>query len=162
MSAEIIHATEEVSKVDAQKRAFMKKFGKYAIAGAGMATLMTPTLSSANNYCGQGTGHVSNEMQIGNSRIIGGSWDADRIENEDGWMAQLDPSGEDRYHISQGTISTTDNLNAGTFTGDLWAKPNTNLWEGQGTAVFQGQTWNWTALGDPATRDITWKYCPSL
>ena len=50
MSAEIKDATEETAAVDAQKRAFLKKFGRYAAAGAGMATLMSPTLSSANNY----------------------------------------------------------------------------------------------------------------
>jgi len=50
MSAEIKDATEETAAVDAQKRAFLKKFGRYATAGAGMATLMSPTLSSANNY----------------------------------------------------------------------------------------------------------------
>ena len=50
MSAEIIEATKEEETVDVQKRAFMSKFGKYAAAGAGMAVLMTPTLSSANTY----------------------------------------------------------------------------------------------------------------
>ncbi len=35
------------TKVVAEKREFMKKFGKYAIAGAGMAVLMTPTKSKA-------------------------------------------------------------------------------------------------------------------
>ncbi len=159
MSAEIIDATKEVSTVDAQKRAFMKKFGKYAIAGAGMATLMTPTLSSANNYCGTGTGHVSSEMQIGDSRIVSGRWDADRIDNEDGWIAEL-KQANGGYHIEQGTISTTDNIHAGSFTGNLWPTEN-NLWSGEGTASFQNQSWTWKALGDPNTRDITWKYCPS-
>ena len=37
-------------EVDAEKRAFMKKFGKYAAVGAGMATLMTPTASTAGHY----------------------------------------------------------------------------------------------------------------
>lgn len=42
--------TKQEIEVDAEKRAFMKKFGKYAVVGAGMATLMTPTLSTAGNY----------------------------------------------------------------------------------------------------------------
>jgi len=37
-------------EVDAQKRTFMKKMGKYAVVGAGMSVLMTPTDSSANAY----------------------------------------------------------------------------------------------------------------
>ncbi len=47
MSDEIIKATKEEVNVDAQKRAFMKKFGKYAVVSAGMAVLMNPTSSSA-------------------------------------------------------------------------------------------------------------------
>ena len=50
MSAEKIRATKEEVSVDAQKRAFMKKFGKYAAVSAGMAVLMTPIESSANCY----------------------------------------------------------------------------------------------------------------
>lgn len=46
--------SEETNKnkvsVDLQKREFMGKVGKYAAVGAGMATLMTPTLSTANSY----------------------------------------------------------------------------------------------------------------
>ena len=56
MSARIVKATTERAIVDVRKRAFMKKFGKYAIAGAGMATLMTPTRSSARGYAGQNAG----------------------------------------------------------------------------------------------------------
>ncbi len=37
-------------EVDAQKRGFMKKMGKYAVVGAGMSVLMTPSESSANCY----------------------------------------------------------------------------------------------------------------
>lgn len=155
MSAEIIDATKEVNTVDAQKRAFMKKFGKYAIAGAGMATLMTPTLSSANCY-GTGTGRVTSEMSYQDQRFVSGTWDADAIDNEDGWIARLEQT-ETGYHIGDGTISTTDNVHAGTFTGNLWPTQN-NMWEGQGSALFQGQNWNWTAIGDPNTRNITWTY----
>ena len=50
MSAEIINATEEETKVDVQKRAFMSKFGKYAAVGAGMSVLMTPAFATANMY----------------------------------------------------------------------------------------------------------------
>ena len=47
--------TKEVS-VDLQKRAFIKKFGKYAVVGAGMSTLMTPAFSYADNYSQKETG----------------------------------------------------------------------------------------------------------
>ena len=40
---------KENIELDAEKRAFMKKFGKYTV-GVGMATLMTPSFSSAGNY----------------------------------------------------------------------------------------------------------------
>ena len=63
MSARMIKATTEGTIVDVRKRAFMKKFGQYAIAGAGMATLMTPTLSSAQNYDGRGTGSIVNHVE---------------------------------------------------------------------------------------------------
>ncbi len=36
------------TKVIAEKREFIKKFGKYAIAGAGMTVLMTPVKSKAS------------------------------------------------------------------------------------------------------------------
>ena len=42
--------TNEETSVDLEKREFMGKVGKYAAVGAGMATLMTPTLSTAGNY----------------------------------------------------------------------------------------------------------------
>jgi len=54
--------------VDLQKRKFMGKVGKYAI-GAGMATLMTPTLSTAGNYgCNNGWGN-GDQCAPGNSLI---------------------------------------------------------------------------------------------
>ena len=55
MSAEIIEATKEEVAVDVQKRAFMSKFGKYAVVGVGMATLMGPAMSTANAYVVDGT-----------------------------------------------------------------------------------------------------------
>ncbi len=65
MSTEIDDVkTEKKIEVNAEKRAFMKKFGKYAVVGVGMATLMTPTKSSACNYpsggCSCGTSNYSN------------------------------------------------------------------------------------------------------
>lgn len=42
--------TKQEIEFNAEKRAFMKKFGKYSAVGVGMATLMTPTISSANMY----------------------------------------------------------------------------------------------------------------
>ena len=63
--------TKQKIEIDAEKRAFMKKFGKYAAVGAGMATLMTPTLSSAGNYgrssgCNNGWGN-DDQCAPGNS-----------------------------------------------------------------------------------------------
>ena len=53
MSTEINGVTtKKKAEVDVKKRAFMKKFGKYAAVSAGMAVLMTPTKSSACNYGG--------------------------------------------------------------------------------------------------------------
>ncbi len=43
--------TEE-TKVVAEKREFMKKFGKYAIVGAGMTVLMTPAKSQRSDISG--------------------------------------------------------------------------------------------------------------
>jgi len=61
MSKEInsVNTKQEI-EVDVEKRAFMKKFGKYAAVGAGMSVLMGPGVSKANAYgCGNngvGTG----------------------------------------------------------------------------------------------------------
>lgn len=58
--------TNEESNIDLKKREFMGKVGKYAI-GAGMATLMTPTLSTAGNYgCNNGWGN-GDDCAPGNS-----------------------------------------------------------------------------------------------
>ena len=78
MSAEIIEATKEEIQVDVQKRAFMSKFGKYAVAGAGMAVLMTPTASSATNYFTGSVAQVSRKRPNGNI-VTRGAW-----ETEDG------------------------------------------------------------------------------
>ena len=51
MSAEKVNSkTSKETNVDVERREFMGKAGKYAAVGAGMATLMTPTLSTAGNY----------------------------------------------------------------------------------------------------------------
>ncbi len=50
MSATIDEVPNNEVRVDLQKREFMSKFGKYAVVSAGMATLMTPTVSTAGNY----------------------------------------------------------------------------------------------------------------
>ncbi len=50
MSKELNEVVEREVNVDLKKREFMEKVGKYAVVGAGMATLMTPTASSANCY----------------------------------------------------------------------------------------------------------------
>lgn len=44
------------TSVDSTKREFMKKAGKYAVVGSGMATLMSPRASTAGNYGGGHSG----------------------------------------------------------------------------------------------------------
>lgn len=57
MSTKKNNIVKDGTNVDLQKREFMGKVGKYAV-GAGMATLMTPTLSTAGNYdCNNGWGN---------------------------------------------------------------------------------------------------------
>ena len=58
MSKEVnsVNTNQEI-KVDAEKRAFMKKFGKYAVVGAGMTVLMTPTASRAGGSSAGVTSH---------------------------------------------------------------------------------------------------------
>lgn len=55
MSNKLDDVIADSISVDLKKREFMGKVGKYAI-GAGMATLMTPTLSTAGNYGGRNNG----------------------------------------------------------------------------------------------------------
>ena len=63
--------TENEVHVSLEKRAFMKKFGKYAAVSAGMAVLMTPTLSSAissaNNGKGNGIDPLPSQPSEGNN-----------------------------------------------------------------------------------------------
>lgn len=44
-----IDKTEEARAVDAKKRSFMKKFGKYAAVGAGATVLMKPGAALAGS-----------------------------------------------------------------------------------------------------------------
>lgn len=46
----VIEEIKQSENVDVEKREFMEKFGKYAALSAGMAVLMSPTISSANTY----------------------------------------------------------------------------------------------------------------
>ena len=78
MSAELNNITEEEVNVDLKKRDFMDKMGKYAIVGAGMATLMTPTASSAGNY-GRNNGWGN-----GDQSAPGRSLRRNRAENDRG------------------------------------------------------------------------------
>ena len=73
--------TNKEASVDLEKREFMEKAGKYA-AGVGMATLMTPTLSTANSYENNGWGNGPDSAP-GNSRDNNGA------ENEDGGTHQI-------------------------------------------------------------------------
>lgn len=60
---------DKKANIDMDKREFMGKVGKYAI-GAGMATLMTPTLSTAGNYgCNNGWGN-GDQCAPGNSLTV--------------------------------------------------------------------------------------------
>jgi len=72
--------TEQEANVDVERREFMGKAGKYAAVGAGMATLMTPTLSTAGNY-GKSNGHRGTPDQNSvhtNTKNHGGSNRRDR------------------------------------------------------------------------------------
>ncbi len=71
--------TKKEVNVDVQKRTFMKKFGKYAAVGAGMAVLMNPTSSSAKNYK-----HPNNGFGNGNQNAPGGSEFHNNAENAGG------------------------------------------------------------------------------
>ncbi len=64
--------------VDLEKREFMEKAGKYAV-GAGMATLMTPTLSTAGNYVTPVKGN--NGWGNGNQAAPGESLEVNQAEN---------------------------------------------------------------------------------
>ena len=50
MSKEIDDVKKEEISVDLKKREFINKVGKYAVVGAGMTTLMTPSASARNCY----------------------------------------------------------------------------------------------------------------
>ena len=67
MSTDVNDTVKRETNVDLAKREFMGRVGKYAAVGAGMATLMTPTLSTAGNYkCNNGWGN-GDQCAPGNS-----------------------------------------------------------------------------------------------
>ncbi|WP_201352050.1 hypothetical protein [Hydrogenimonas urashimensis] len=150
MSVETIK-TPETERVDAKKRAFMKKFGKYAVVGAGMATLMTPSLSSANNYAIKGRAKVKFSMPGENEGdiIAGGKWRSKAIHagerNWDGYFHRVD---EDRYK-STGifTYKERGNLQSGTWKGVWNYRENKNKWVGKGVVD----------IGNDGTVDGHWK-----
>lgn len=57
MSSKSDNVIDNSTNVDLEKRKFIGKCGKYAIVGAGMATLMTPTTSSAISSLNNGWGN---------------------------------------------------------------------------------------------------------
>lgn len=65
MSNKLNKKTETDVTIDLEKRKFIGKCGKYAV-GAGMATLMTPTVSSAISSCNNGWGN-GDQCAPGNS-----------------------------------------------------------------------------------------------
>jgi len=68
--------------VDLQKREFMGKFGKYAIVGAGMATLMTPNASASfNSGCKPRKLHRDNGWGNGDDQSPGRSGPHNNAEN---------------------------------------------------------------------------------
>lgn len=68
------------ANIDLEKREFMGKVGKYAAVGAGMATLMTPTLSTAGNYQSPDDNSVHYPTTENHD---GDNWkDADRADGE--------------------------------------------------------------------------------
>ncbi len=87
MSNKLDEVTKKEANVDLQKREFMGKVGKYAAVGAGMATLMTPTLSTANNYIT--TQQEDNGWGNGPDPAPGNSRDNNGAENEDGGTHQI-------------------------------------------------------------------------
>ena len=71
MSNKLDELIENEVSVDLDKREFISKFGKYTAVSVGMATLMTPTLSTAKNYsasagCNNGWGN-DDQCAPGNS-----------------------------------------------------------------------------------------------
>ena len=94
MSNRLDEVTENSSSVDLKKRAFMGKVGKYAI-GAGMATLMTPTLSTAGNYGTRVKGN--NGWGNGDQAAPGGSLPHNQAENT---IPAGTPANNDKHGVS--------------------------------------------------------------
>ncbi len=80
MSAEV----DEETSVDSKKREFMTKAGKYAVVGAGMATLMTPGVSTAGNYGHPKRLKGNNGWGNGDQRAPGNSGPHNKAENGGG------------------------------------------------------------------------------
>ena len=73
MSNKLDDVIDNSVSVDLKKREFMGKVGKYAV-GAGMATLMTPTLSTAKSYANNGFGIGSGDRDApGGSELNNGA-----------------------------------------------------------------------------------------
>jgi len=95
----MFNRSEETNKneasVDLRKREFMGKFGKYAVVGAGMATLMTPTLSTANSYGRVPQGN--NGWGNGDQAAPGGSLPHNQAENT---IPAGTPANNDKHGVS--------------------------------------------------------------
>lgn len=83
MSRKLDESNNNEAIVDLQKREFMGKFGKYAIVGAGMATLMTPNASASfNSGCKPRRGPQGNNgWGNGDQRAPGNSGPHNHAEN---------------------------------------------------------------------------------
>ena len=82
MSRKLDEINNNEARVDLQKRKFMGKFGKYAIVGAGMATLMTPNASASfNSGCKPRKLHRDNGWGNGDDQAPGRSGPHNNAEN---------------------------------------------------------------------------------
>ena len=93
MSNKLDEVTKKEANVDLEKREFMGKVGKYAAVGAGMATLMTPTLSTAGNYVARVTGN--NGHGNGDQPAPGKSLFHNEAEND--FTPAGDPHNNDKF-----------------------------------------------------------------
>jgi len=77
---------DEKTSVDSTKRDFMVKAGKYAVVGAGMATLMTPGASTAGNYMRPKRIKGNNGWGNGDQPAPGNSLPHNNAENGGGYQ----------------------------------------------------------------------------
>ena len=169
MSAEIIDATKEVSTVDAQKRAFMKKFGKYAIAGAGMATLMTPTLSSANCYGVTIKGKAKEQWHAvineNDDFVAAGNWKSNALPDITNrkWMGEFRWTNEENTRAkSKGVFTFTreEQVHKGLWEGKWRFNEDKNKWIGKGNFDLDrdgNPDGCWKAWRKAGSNKITWK-----